>query len=303
MWLDKLEQAVRTLADRIKQHRHVLQGNEQATRYALIDPLLGSLGWNLADPSEVVAEYRLDADEGRVDYAMLHGGEPYLLIEAKNLGERLKPAVLQVVQYALATPAQFVVLTNGEQWEGYDLGARNKQVFEFNISRPGSALDLLWLWHGNFKGTTTQPTLPRRPADDVATPASTTRSSPSLERAASGVPLPDYKIEMGKPCRLIFPNGETKDVSKNWWNVQAATAEWLIDHHHVTSLPLQTKRGVYLLHREPTTQDGKPFKNAREVRKGYWINTNHSALNHCKKAVQLLDSCDVNPHEVRVELA
>ena len=59
MWLDELDQAVRTLAGRIKQHERTLQGNEQATRYALIDPLLVALGWNLADPGEVIAEYQL----------------------------------------------------------------------------------------------------------------------------------------------------------------------------------------------------------------------------------------------------
>lgn len=153
MRLDELDQLVQTLADRIKQHGHVLRGNEYATRYALIDPLLAGLGWNLADPSEVVAEYRLgDSGERKADYAMLYDGEPYLIVEAKNLGERLSKAAEQAGQYALTTRAQYVVLTNGEQWDGYSLGSRDKHVFQFNVSHSGSAaLNLLWLWRGNFK--------------------------------------------------------------------------------------------------------------------------------------------------------
>ena len=181
MWLDKLDQLVQTLADRIKQHGHILRGNEQATRYALIDPLLAGLGWNLDDPSEVVPEYRLgDSGQKKVDYAMLHDGEPYLLIEAKHLDEPLLRAAEQAGQYALTTRAHYVVLTDGQRWKGYSLGGPgNKHVFSFNVARSGSvALDLLWLWHGNFKGRTTQPKL-HAPSSGEA--VSATVFSPVLE--------------------------------------------------------------------------------------------------------------------------
>ena len=55
-WLDELSRVVQILAERIKEHGHTLRGNELGTRYALIDPLLANLGWDLADPNEVVAE-------------------------------------------------------------------------------------------------------------------------------------------------------------------------------------------------------------------------------------------------------
>lgn len=303
MWLDELEQTVQNLADRIKQHGHILRGNEQATRYALIDPLLASLGWNLADPSEVVAEYRLgDSGDGKVDYAMLYDGEPYLLIEAKNLGERLSRAAEQAGRYVMTTRAQYVVLTNGEQWEGYSLGGPgNKHVFEFNVTRRDSpVLDLLWLWHGNFKGKTTAPRL-HEPASKPS-PASDT--STSRKRSTSGVPLPDvkYVTGMNKPRRLVFPDG-TEDVTKSWARIQPATAEWLIDSGYVSRLPLCNDQGTHLMHKTPTARDGNPFKKAKEVRKNHWINMSQNPAGHLTRATELLVSCGLNAATVLLELS
>ena len=56
MWLDDLNELVDTLKQRIEQHKDVLGKNETATRYALIDPLLTALGWDLQDPGQVQTE-------------------------------------------------------------------------------------------------------------------------------------------------------------------------------------------------------------------------------------------------------
>lgn len=304
MWLDELDQTVRALADRIKQHERTLRGNEQATRYALIDPLLTTLGWNLADPSEVVAEYPLEGR--RVDYAMLYDGEPYLLVEAKKLGDQLSRATDQVAQYAMVAGVRFVVLTNGRRWMGYSLGkVGDKQVFEFNVTAP-KVLELLWLWHGNFKGRTTRPNLHEQ-SDDVTVSISTTRPVASSGRrtlAIVGVSLPDvnYTKGMRNPRRLVFPDGEEKDVSKSWSSIQLATAEWLIDHKHVTNLPLCNSRGTYLMHKEPKKKNGSRFTRGKEVRDDHWIDMDLVIVQHLKRATELLSVCNVDPNTVRLEL-
>ena len=48
-----------------------LRRSEALTRYELIDPLLGELGWDTQDPDLVVPEYR--SGEIGVDYAYCGG--------------------------------------------------------------------------------------------------------------------------------------------------------------------------------------------------------------------------------------
>ena len=108
---------------------------------------------------------------------------------------------------------------------------------------------------------------------------------------------------MGKPRRLIFPDGQTKDVTKSWASVQPATAEWLIDGGHVKGLPLCNRQGTYLLHKVPKKKTGKPFRRgAREVRENHWIDMAFGPEAHLKKAIELLESCDVKPATVHLEL-
>ena len=188
---------------------------------------------------------------------------------------------------------------------GYSLGkVGDKQVFEFNVTAP-KVLDLLWLWHGNFRGRTTQPNLHER-SSDVAVSVSATHPVVSHEGetpATAGVPLPDVDYAKGKPSPrlLVFPDGEAKGVSKSWASVQPATAEWLIDHKRVTDLPLCNSQGTYLMHKEPKKKTGSRFTRGREVRDGHWIDMDLTIVQHLRRAKELLSVCDVDPHTVCLE--
>ena len=84
---------IRQLRSRAQDHWEYLSTGERETRtkYALIDPILRSLGWNTEDPTQVKLEYGVNPDgeyARRVDYALFLGKEsskPYILIEAKGL--------------------------------------------------------------------------------------------------------------------------------------------------------------------------------------------------------------------------
>ena len=58
MVLEELHELVEALKARIDAHSVELQKSEALTRYALIDPLLRALGWDTADPSQVLVEFR-----------------------------------------------------------------------------------------------------------------------------------------------------------------------------------------------------------------------------------------------------
>ncbi|MCY4651712.1 MAG: hypothetical protein OXC95_00950 [Dehalococcoidia bacterium] len=88
-----LDTVIKQIRSRAQAHHEYLSKGERETRtkYALIDPILRSLGWDTEDPNQVKMEYEVDPgreDGRRVDYALFRDGctsKPYMLIEAKGL--------------------------------------------------------------------------------------------------------------------------------------------------------------------------------------------------------------------------
>ena len=83
MLLESLLECVSEIRERIDAHGDALRKSETQTCYALIDPLLRVLGWDTKDPDLVVPEY--NSGNGCADYALLNGGRPAMMVEAKSL--------------------------------------------------------------------------------------------------------------------------------------------------------------------------------------------------------------------------
>jgi predicted type IV restriction endonuclease len=132
---------LRVLANRIANTRDMIQ-TEEATKNAMVMPLIQILGYNVFDPLEVTPE--LIADVGmkkgeKVDYAILRDGKPIMLFECKKSGGNLSiDHAGQLFRYFHVTDARFGVLTNGLVYRFFtDLEKPNKMdekpFFEFNI--------------------------------------------------------------------------------------------------------------------------------------------------------------------------
>ena len=114
--------------------------HEYQTRYALIDPILLSLGWEIRNIDQVEVEYETE-EWGRVDYALLVSpdGGPAIIVEAKVLGSNLYSTSnqRQVLSYSEGIRRGFAVLTDGDNWQIYDLSKRgrfqSKLVEEFSV--------------------------------------------------------------------------------------------------------------------------------------------------------------------------
>ncbi len=76
--MQKLIKTIITMRERIKTHRAGLSKNETMTRYALIDPLLRELDWDLSDPGGVVPEDNTGTGS-KTDYTM---GQNAMVVEA-----------------------------------------------------------------------------------------------------------------------------------------------------------------------------------------------------------------------------
>ncbi|WP_369978041.1 type I restriction endonuclease [Xanthomonas bundabergensis] len=138
--MDFIDQ-LRLLAARIVSTRAMIQ-TEEATKNAMVMPLIQILGYNVFDPLEVTPE--IVADIGtkkgeKVDYAILRDGKPIILFECKKAGGDLSiNHAAQLFRYFHVTEARFGVLTNGLLYRFFtDLEQPNKMdekpFFEFNI--------------------------------------------------------------------------------------------------------------------------------------------------------------------------
>lgn len=97
--------------------------NEETTKTALIQPFITALGYDVSDPTEVIAEFTSDVgfkQHEKVDYAVMMDGKPKILIECKSTNVDIdKIGADQLVRYFILTEARFGILTNGVIYKFY----------------------------------------------------------------------------------------------------------------------------------------------------------------------------------------
>ena len=134
--LNQYQQRIKTLSETMQDI------TEEATKNAFIMPLISLLGYDVFNPMEVIPEYTCDIGTKKgekVDYAIIHDGEPIMLIEAKKLGLKLQKAQQnQLYRYFTTTRCRLAILTNGVDYKIYsDLNAPNvmddEPFLAFNI--------------------------------------------------------------------------------------------------------------------------------------------------------------------------
>lgn len=136
-----LKETFESLADRLESQLPLLT-NEEATKNALIMPVVNALGYNVFDPAEVLPEFTADIGTKKgekVDYAININGQPMMLIECKSVTSDLKfEHASQLFRYFGVTDARFAILTNGVlYWFYTDLDTPNRMdkvpFFEFDL--------------------------------------------------------------------------------------------------------------------------------------------------------------------------
>lgn len=145
--LDQLRSDLALFASKLAAFRE-RRIHEQATKQALITPLLKSLGWDVHDPEVVCLEWQPARSQGGgnpVDYALVPNadGQPLVLVEAKRLGERLDRHASQAAAYAQQVGVPWCVLTDGHEWRVYRVGG----------FRPLAPLRDWLVWHASIDQT------------------------------------------------------------------------------------------------------------------------------------------------------
>ena len=306
MLLDELIEVIDTLKQRISNHGPTLRENETRTRMVLIDPLLQVLGWDTSDPSRVVPEY--GAGGGKADYALLgHKGHPSAVIEAKRLGEPLQPHLKQMVSYAALVGIKYAGITDGDQWELYEVlrpgPLEERRMLNLRISTSSSyhcALNLLLLWRPNlFSGQAQQVNepivFPLPDVDPVLPPTDPMK----------WVPLSEFDAHKATNCpkSIMFPDG-SEHQTKYWYELTVRTVGWLwskkiLRMDNLSDFPSKSR---HLFHTEPFHPSGVRFKNAKRVDgTDLYVEANMSGADSLEKTKALLKHYGQDLANVKLE--
>lgn len=110
-----MQQLIERIRERLRQSAYM---NEAAISHGVVMPIVGSLGWDTADPAQVVPEFPIEG-RGRIDFALFGiGRKPSVLIEVKGVGRAVE-ADRQLFEYAFHQGVPLCVLTDGREWSFY----------------------------------------------------------------------------------------------------------------------------------------------------------------------------------------
>ena len=109
--------------------------SEAAVSQGVVLRLLSALGWPEYNTQTVIPQYIVERT--RVDYALCHPpSKPIAFIEVKNIGKS-KGAERQLFQYAFHKGVQFVILTDGQEWDFFLPAEQGdyteRRVYKLNI--------------------------------------------------------------------------------------------------------------------------------------------------------------------------
>ena len=322
MLLDDLYQTIEKLRERIETHQDKLKQSEALTRNALVDPLLRALGWDTEDPALAMPEYRLGS--GFADYALLNGGKPAIVIEAKKLGTPLYSAAEQSVTYCVNAGIRYFVATDGRKWDVYEthrpVPLAEKKIVSFDImdSPADVCLDALVLWRRSVQSGTVRkaqtpllepenevPPVKPEPSPDInyitPTPDSDWQLLTQLKSVAKGR-MPSAEIR--------FPDGSTAQI-KEWYSITVEIVRWLCQQGKLdeTHIPVQGKaKGTYILSNKPCNSPNskrKDFYSPQRIGKWYIPGDAGTAKAQVENAISIVEKVgkEVTPEQFSVRLS
>lgn len=309
--LDGLFECIESLQSRIETYQQLIRRSEFRTRSTLIDPILGSLGWDVSDPALVTVEF--EAGHGKADYALLNSdGKPIAIIEAKKLGASLTNHRLQMLTYANSEGIKYAALTDGDVWEMYDVFMQatldERKILDVSIQNHSTykcALKLLSLWNvnlGSGKPVKPNPTILRD--FNRSTSSSQTVSEGSVSNGP-WLPLSKYKLTKGvlAPTKIKFWDDVEVPV-KSWRDFVFQTAKKLAEDGRLTHslLPIGNNNRNFV-HSQAIHADGTEMVRFWDFEIGntrIFVHINVSAYQALQRVHACLERCGIRLEEVQV---
>lgn len=315
MPLESFVSLLERLKGRIDKHGALLRQSEALTRYVLIDPLLRELGWDTEDPGSLMPEYR--GAGGRADYALMVGGNPAALLEAKKLGAPLASGVAQALNYCNQQGISYMAVTDGDRWELYEVFRQaridDRKLMSYSIQNDGvydCAIKALHLWRPNLRLPTPLVSQSIPAGEDI--PVS---SEPASDGDLGNVVVvnrgddTDWKpIEeigntksLSPPKAIRWSNGQEIQIT-GWRGLLREVANKLVAVGNLTKIQCPVKRTEkhYIVNTEPFHKDQVDFSTSYELPSGLFLAVN--TYDAAKDSVILLNQCNEDIQTILVKV-
>ncbi len=312
MTLDSLQRLIEKLRKTIEAHRGYLAENENRTRQVLIDPLLRKLGWDVSNPNMVQLEYSVN--QQRADYALMSKDKPRAVVEAKRLGSDLgDDQIMQALNYANWDGIDYMIVSDGDRWEMYEVfkrGPLNKRLLmKLELSQQPADKNASQAWAMRKPNLTSKaPDFnPPKPAMDRSKSQSNKQQQKkliidpptNLEKRytlTSERRYPRYT----KPIRLKIGDYIEEPV-KHWREVIHRIVVWLVDEERLNDnhCPIETGKWTFV-NSEAVNRDGTPFKNPRQLPKGFILHRGLSTKAQWRGLRKMLDQLQVDTSAIQV---
>ncbi len=302
MVLGNLQSAIEKLQKMIEAHRGYLAENETRTRQVLIDPLLRKLGWDVSNPNIVQLEYRVQKEQA--DYVLISKGKPIAVVEAKRLGSDLgdKP-IMQALKYAIWDSIDYMIVTDGDKWEMYEVFKKvtfkERLLVKLELSQQSAhknAKQALAMRKPNL--TAKKPVF--KPPKRVSKRAKSPKPSKSPGRKSYSFDSGKWYPQYTKPSRLKI--GNYVDVEVNYWrDVIHEVVVWLVNEERLNDnhCPIETGKWTFVSS-EAANRDGTPFKNPRQLPKGFILHRGLTTEEQWSGLRKMLDQLQVDTSAIQV---
>ena len=307
MTLDSLQRVIEKLRKTIEVHRGYLAEDETRTRQVLIDPLLRKLGWEVSNPNIVQLEYRVK--QGQPDYALMSRGKPRAVVEAKKLGTDLDEVITQAFNYANPAGIPYMIVTDGDKWEMYkvfeEATLEERLLVKLELSQQPAAKN------AEQALAMRKPNLTSKKPDFKPPKQPKSQSREQQQRKLTNDPPTDiekcYTLTLErryprytKPSRLKI--GNYVDVEVNFWtDVIHEVVVWLINEERLNNnhCPIETGKWTFV-NSEAVDRDGTPFKNPRQLPKGFILQRGLTTEEQWSGLRKMLDKLQVDTSAIQV---
>jgi len=235
---------------------------------------------------------------GKADYALLsQKGHPTAAIEAKRLEEPLHSHLLQMVSYSAMAGIKYAGITDGDQWELYDVlrpvALAERRILDLKISGSSPyycALKLLLLWRPNLASGEVK--APNRP---IAVPHSIVDPVPPVSDLIVWKALSKFVVNKTTilPDFIRFPDGSEHPLQA-WNSFILQTVEWLWSKDLLTTGNLSdfSSKDRHLVHTEAVHPSGKQFFNPKSIAgTPLIVEANLDRINSVKRTKSLFTGC------------